>query len=161
MICFLHVFEMYINLTKPFNIYYHHQIDPLLEREDQCFFLVLLCVLVVCRERKKMNVIGTQPTHVLIVSRLLQGERRSFVFYPVEEVVRPCSRERVMYILVHWFSFFWGQISITWWHNQKICICNIYLVRVLQRIFCGKKCAKSCQILRESSLRLSYRETVS
>jgi hypothetical protein len=96
-----------------------------------------------CRERKKMNVIGTQPTHVLIVSRLLQGERRSFVFYPVEEEVRPCSRERVMYILVHWFSFFWGKFPSLDDTTKKY----VYVIYILFEFYKGFFVEKMCQKL--------------
>jgi len=81
MICFLHVFEMYINLTKPFNIYYHHQIDPLLEREDQCFLVLLLCVLVVCREKEdECNRYTTNPCTYCV--QVVAGRKKIICILP-------------------------------------------------------------------------------
>jgi hypothetical protein len=54
--------------------------------------------------------------------------------------------------------FFWGKFPSLDDTTKKYIY--IYLVQILQRIFVEKMC-QSCQILRESSLRLSYRETVS
>jgi hypothetical protein len=81
MICFLHVHEMYINLTKPFNMLSSSDRSLVGERRSM-FFLVLLCVLVVA-ERKKMNVIGTQPTRVLTYCvQVVAGRKKIICILP-------------------------------------------------------------------------------
>jgi hypothetical protein len=118
-------------------------------REKINVFWLLLCVLVVA-ERKKMNVIGyiTPCTYCVQVV----AERKKIICI-LPSVPVSLFQRGVMYILVHWFSF-----GANFHHLMTRPKKNIYILFDFYKGILEKMC-QSCQILRESSLRLSSRDS--